>query len=415
MKRIVLFSTLLFLGFTHSYSQDLTWEEVAKIAEAHNPDLLASRSAVNSSEAKYRAAFGNFLPQLTGSADYSKSKASGNDTQNDYSYALTLQQSLFSGLKTKANVELTKTQLKSANVNLALIESQVAADLKSGFVSLLTAQENVLLLKKIGARRAENKKLIELRYEAGRENYGSYLRAKAQLSQAQFEVVRAERDLIIAQRNLARIMGKEKFFVVTVTGTLNVKMEPGKADFASLTLETPSYQKELLSLSETKTGINLARSSLFPLLSFSASGRRRGNDFPPNDSDNWNLGFSVSYPFFSGGQDYFNIQQAKFEVQKASINLDGKRREIEVSLEQSFLNLQDAISFAEVQKQFLEAAEERAQIARAQYTTGLLSFQDWDTIETDLINSQKQTLSSLRDAVLSDAEWRKAQGKGLKQ
>ena len=62
--------------------------------------------------------------------------------------------------------------------------------------------------------------------------------------------------------------------------------------------------------------------------------------------------------------------------------------------------------------EFLAAADLRAEIARTQYTTGLLSFEDWDLIENDLIDNQKAMLASLRDAVLAEAAWEQTLGKG---
>ena len=44
--------------------------------------------------------------------------------------------------------------------------------------------------------------------------------------------------------------------------------------------------------------------------------------------------------------------------------------------------------------------------------SGLISFQDWDTIENDLISNQKTILVNLRDAIAAEAAWEQAQGKG---
>ncbi len=94
-------------------------------------------------------------------------------------------------------------------------------------------------------------------------------------------------------------------------------------------------------------------------------------------------------------------------------NLVSVRRDVEVSLEDSYLKLQDAMGLSQVQEEFLNAALERASIARAQYTNGLVSFQDWDIIEGDLISAQKQSLSALRSSTLSDANWQLVIGAGF--
>ena len=65
------------------------------------------------------------------------------------------------------------------------------------------------------------------------------------------------------------------------------------------------------------------------------------------------------------------------------------------------------------QNEFLKAAEVRSEIARAQYQNGLLSFEDWDLIENDLIDKQKAMLTSQRDAVVARAAWEKMLGTGV--
>jgi hypothetical protein len=54
----------------------------------------------------------------------------------------------------------------------------------------------------------------------------------------------------------------------------------------------------------------------------------------------------------------------------------------------------------------------RAEIARSKYNNGLLSFEDWDLIENDLINRQKALLVSVRERVTAEAGWEQARGEG---
>ena len=60
---------------------------------------------------------------------------------------------------------------------------------------------------------------------------------------------------------------------------------------------------------------------------------------------------------------------------------------------------------------YLQAEGVRAEIGRSQYASGMLSFEDWDRIENDLISSEKSDLGGRRDAVVAEANWEKVQGK----
>jgi outer membrane protein TolC len=82
-------------------------------------------------------------------------------------------------------------------------------------------------------------------------------------------------------------------------------------------------------------------------------------------------------------------------------------------LEEAFAAHQDAAERVDVQENFYEAARVRAEIARSQYSSGLLSFDDWDIIENELISREKEILAARRDAARAEAAWESAQGAGL--
>lgn len=413
MKKIPLIIFFLMLNYSPLYSKDLKWEDVVSAAEKNNADLNSARASVRSEEAKVRSSCGDFFPQLIGNGSYSKSDNSGGSSaQNNYSMGLTLQQSVFSGFRSRAGLEGAKADLDGAKANLALVESQIFYDLRSAFINVLYAQENVKLLKKIRDRKEENQKLIELRYQGGRENRGSYLRANAQYHQAKFEVEQAERTLRVSRKNLSQVTGEELNDLDQASGSFSVEIRTGSVDFKTLTLQTPLYRKSYFSLTKTKASLEQSKSEFYPSLSLSGSGKKSGEDVSLNQ-DSWNIGASVSYSFFSGGRNFFDVKQAKAEMNRASFSLEEQSREIEYSLENAFNQLLDAIGQADIQKQFLDAAEERAKIARAQYGNGLISYTDWDIVETDFTNNEKQALGALKNAAIAEALWIKIRGQGF--
>ena len=74
---------------------------------------------------------------------------------------------------------------------------------------------------------------------------------------------------------------------------------------------------------------------------------------------------------------------------------------------------QDAIEQVEVQKKFLDANQERSRIASQQYSTGLLTFNEWTIIEDNLVSTKKTFLNTQANALLAEANWIAAQGRTL--
>jgi outer membrane protein TolC len=77
--------------------------------------------------------------------------------------------------------------------------------------------------------------------------------------------------------------------------------------------------------------------------------------------------------------------------------------------------LQNAFSQIQVSKKFLEASRERSTIAGVQYSSGLISFDNWIIIENDYANAQKDYLSTQVDAVIAEAKWLQLKGEKLNE
>jgi outer membrane protein TolC len=104
------------------------------------------------------------------------------------------------------------------------------------------------------------------------------------------------------------------------------------------------------------------------------------------------------------------VSKAKAELNQAQADQISKRDIVVFALEQAWKEWQDAIDKVTVEQQFLNAAEERARIAQSQYSTGLVSFDDWSIIEDNLVSAKKSLLTAKADALIAEASWIQAKG-----
>ena len=81
-----------------------------------------------------------------------------------------------------------------------------------------------------------------------------------------------------------------------------------------------------------------------------------------------------------------------------------------VTLEETWKDFQDAIDTVLVKSKFLEAAKERARIASAQYSQGLITFDDWIIIEDNLVSAKKNYLDAQANLLIYEANWIQAKG-----
>ncbi len=61
----------------------------------------------------------------------------------------------------------------------------------------------------------------------------------------------------------------------------------------------------------------------------------------------------------------------------------------------------------------LLATEERSKIAQAQYSIGLVTFDNWTIIEDNLVKAKNNYLDAQAAALLAEAKWIQAKGETL--
>ncbi|MBI3571293.1 MAG: TolC family protein [Gammaproteobacteria bacterium] len=390
----------------------LTWEASVEEAVAANPELRAARANMAAAGHTASAAHSGNLPQLSAGAGYSDSSGSAATTGTNYSTSLSLSQNLFSGFLDSARIEQGAANLTQAEASLATAKARLSQELKSAFAGLQFAQDNVTLTEKIVQRLEENLRLVELRFEGGRENKGSFLLTRATLAQARYENLQAQQALASAQAQFARMLGRAEPEGLQVIGGVPVTAPGAAPDFRKLAQQSPDLLQARAQERSAVAGVTLARAGFYPSVDLTGSVAREGQDWAP-DKDRRTVGLNLTIPLFSGGKDYYTTKSAAATLEAVSSNKDNVERQLLVRIKQAHANYVESVEKLKVDRAFLEAAVTRAEIARSRYNNGLMSFEDWDRIESDLIQRQKTFLQSQRDRVTAEAAWEQSQGKGV--
>lgn len=392
----------------------LSWEACVQEAAAGNPELRAARASLEAAGYTAEGAYSGYLPQLSAGAGYTDTSGSAASTTSDttYSTSVSLSQNLFAGFQDRAKIAQGAANREVAAAGLAAARAKLSQDLKSAFVGLRYAQDNVILTGNIAHRREENLRLVELRFESGNENKGSYLLTKASLAQARYDNLQAQQNLASAQAQLDRVLGRGETGGLEVRGDIPLS-EPGRApDFRELARQVPDYQQAAAQQKSAEAGVTLARSGLYPSLNLSGSVGRVGDNWAPDDTRR-SVGLNLNVPLYSGGKDYYATKSAVSSLAAAASNTDSAEHQLVVRLKQTHASYVESVEKLKVDQAFLDASMTRADIARTKYNNGLMTFENWDIIENDLIQRQKSYLQSQRDRVVAEAAWEQAQGKGV--
>lgn len=416
VKNIIIATALLSLPAFALASDEMSWDACVRETAENNPEVLSAKSTLDSSAFKAKAAYSGFMPQVAGDINYNKGNFStgsqGSVTTGTLSASVTVQQNIFAGFRDKATVDQTAATRDANAANLEKVKVDVSYDLKSAFAGLLSAQDYSNLEDEIIERRRQNLAMVELRFEGGMENLGSLLLSKASLAQAKYEKHQAVHAISVARQQLAQVLGRSDASDITTTGRIPIGTPENDPNFETLALDTPDYIQAVKNEQAAKASVTLAKSQFSPTLDAFATAARQGQSWPPTDN-NTTVGVNVSVPIFNGTSNIFNLKSSRSDLMAAKFGRTKTEQDLLPKLKQAYANFIDAHEKLIVDREFVKAAQVRAEIARNKYKNGLLSFEDWDIIENDLISKQQTLIQTEHNLYIAEATWMKTQGKGV--
>ncbi|MCX5748838.1 MAG: TolC family protein [Candidatus Saganbacteria bacterium] len=384
----------------------LSWKDVTSLTENNNNSIKSAQKQAESSYWQYNRAMTAFLPQISASLGGSKTNNSATSTlTKSYSYGVSASQSLFTGFKNIFNLQSAYAQWQSDKANLDSTRSQVYYDLRSAYVNLLTAQQNVELQKKIVERRKSNTRLIGLRYKSGIEDKGNYLMTQADEGQSVYRLSSAKRDVELAALKLSQITGSD----IATVEDISIPGKLTDIDYKTLTETSVGYRTAKYSLELADINRKSTVNEFLPSVSVSGNYSKSGSSWPPSN-DSSTISLNMSYSLFPGGSnitDYF-INGIKYD--KALQDFENSKKNIRYGIEQTALGFNDSLERLSADRTSASASGERAEITQAKYLDGLVTFDEWNRTENDGIQAQITALNSKKTALVSQAAFYNSYG-----
>jgi outer membrane protein len=425
---LILHGLLISFSSTDAAPNLLTWQAAVTEASRNNAELKAAQENLKSAQASVQVARAGYLPQISASFTAGVNGRDGNErdstpanfqelqarTTNSFGASIEARETIFDGFATQSRVSQAESRVRESEFQIQILKARLSYDLKNAWSGMMQAQRSLRLYQDIIKRREENLRLVELRFAAGQENKGSVLLSEAYLRQARFEEMQARDNLKVARSRLNEVLGRADDSSYELQGDVPLNAIPGQVDFTALAQNTPDFKLSQAQEQTATSQVSLARAGFYPQLGLRGSiGRTDDHFFPENQS--WSLSVVLTVPLFSGGSDYYTTQSAINQLTAAGLSRENAQRDIVTRLRQAHVTLVESAERLKVDEGFEKAVTLRAEIARSKYNNGLTTFDDWDLIESDLINRQRAVLASQGNRVTAEAAWEQAQGRGALQ
>tara|TARA_B100000925_G_scaffold221337_1_gene170098 strand:+ start:213 stop:1508 length:1296 start_codon:yes stop_codon:yes gene_type:complete len=400
-----------------------TLSEALKKAYNNNPELNAERESLNISEQELKISRGSYLPTVTLSGSKSREETEkltnrdgSNATITDVDpsvQSITITQTLIDFgrgaelKKSKIGIELAKAKFLKKEQEILYKSIEAYTGLLAANDKLKINRSNVNLLD----RQVETDRI---RRERGNISLSDVAQSESSLAGAQAKLIQAENDYQTSILNYENIIGKldnpelldkSSIFQVRLPIELNVAINLSEKNNPDLIIAKLEYE-------QSKKDTSSARSDLAPKATLSID-RSQTDDLSStyNEKDQETLKATVTWPFFSGGKNYANLNKSKsLELQK-NLLLSNMTTKNQTDVASAWSNYESNKSLLNSVKAQVNAAEIANEGIVAEYNSG----SDRTTLEviqsnSFLLNAQISLVDSERNYILSQYNLLKSVG-----
>ena len=412
MIRIYLIITSLIFLLNNASAE--TFSAALKKAYNDNNELNAERESLNISEQELKISMSSYLPSVTLSGSKSSEDTNKLTNQNGTDatisdvdptvQSLTITQTLIDFgrgaelSKSKIGIELAKAKLLKKEQEILYKSIEAYTGLISANEKLKINKSNVNLLD----RQVETDRI---RLERGNISLSDVAQSESSLAGAQAKLIQAENDFLTSKLNYENVIGtindaealdKSSIVIVNLPNELNSAIEISKKGNPDLIIAQLEYE-------QSKKDTTSARSDLAPTATLSFD-RSKTDDLSStyDEKEQDTLKATVTWPFFSGGKNYANLNKNKSLETQKNLLLNNMIKKNQTDVASAWSNYQSNKSLLDSVRAQVNAAEIANEGIVAEYNSG----SDRTTLEVIqsnslLLNAQISLADSERNYILS--------------
>lgn len=416
MKKIIMVAVFCFSvwAFPAQATETMDLQTVLKIAYQQNPTIQAARANLKAVEENKGIAQAGLLPKLdaNGSVIYTDTKQkrgvsgeiqfpSGGKVTSK-SASLALEQPLFRGGSTLAEIRRSNELINAAKAALLDVEGQILFQTAEAYMNVL--REGVLV-----TLNEKNKTLLARQLKAVRDRFDVGDVTRTDVSQAEFRLARADANLTAARGNL-RVSGAvfEQLVGFAPKDLSFPKFEmdlPQTLDEAIETAErnNPNVHGAMFEHNAAIDQIGAVRGELLPKVSLQA-GLDRVYDPQPGFFDTSRekaIGVVASVPLYEGGAVRARLRQAKQIANQRRIEITESERGAHQLAVSAFENLAAAQAEITSREAQVEAAEIARTGVRQEAEFGDRTILDALDADQEVLDAQTSLINAQRNEVVA--------------
>ena len=404
---LILVPLFAFFSFLPALSPALTLEEALSLAQSNLPAYLAQASRVGSSEARYKATIGPYLP----SVDASGTTASHNTSGPNYSsnvYDVTASLTLFD-YKRGPTRDISRYDLNTEQEGLKKSLLDLQFDVKSSFYTVL-ASRGILKQRELQLNNAQkNYEVAEGRRKFGVAKLSDVLQVSVRLEQARYNLVQSQGILQKSLFEMSSLIGRPVVSADELRGELTFDMPlPDEYLLLEAQLKRPELIQAELAVKRAESNQSLATGDFFPVISgnlrYSKSDDTIVNSLPPftNPLEDRSATLLATWNLFELGK-FYRKKAASIDILTSGENFKETKRKLQLELRKSYEDFVTASRNVKVAIEQDKQAQQNYDQAFGEYKVGKGDILSLVFAETLLSQASEQMVSSALNLYLSKA------------
>jgi outer membrane protein len=438
-QRIILLSTVcaaLLLAPTFGFAQDkptseMTIEDVRVMAEKNlkeiiqidqtgedqvflgaivttyesNPDLKSARAQLRSVFEQLPQADAGWKPQLSAEADVTNNTVDTNaDNRNKTTRegSLALEQPIFRGGSTYANISAAQNSIRAAIANLESIEQSVLLNAVTAYTDVIQNEALLRLAKNNQAVIKTQLDQTKARFEVGELTRTDVSQAEARMAQADAGVIAADGNLRASRATYQRVIGTP----------------PASLKFPSFTPVLPDTLDDAVTMAEKWNPdvrsaqhaqraagyrVNSAYGELLPQVSLRGGISKTYDPISGNadEQDASSIGVVATVPLYEGGATRSRIREAKQLAIKSRSDIAARREDARQNVVRSWETLKAAEAEIMARQSQVQAAEIARFGVKREAELGARTVLDTLDADQEVLNAQVALVTALRNEIIA--------------
>lgn len=325
---------------------------------------------------------------------------------------------LYTGGRTQAALTAALAQRAAVGQDVQAGQHDLLLDTTTAYWNLVTAQANERVLSEALASYEQHLRDARHRAEVGLAASNELLAVQVERERAELGRVQASNAALLAQAELARVVGLDLGSRLIPTDTLDAQAAPSE-DAASLATLALQARPELGSLrarvqaAEAQVGVQ--RAAAWPQAGLSAGydlARPNTRVLPLRDEfkGTWSVGLHLTWNAFDGGRSAAAVGQARAQVELLREQLREAERRVALEVRARLLDIDAAEHGLAVSARALDAARENVRVSGDRYHEGVASSADLLDAEAGLLRAGLDHTAALSRVSLARAGLTRAVG-----